>query len=261
MDDTFLAQNKHVPAANRALLDVLHERGVPFVPCTGRPVSAVPHEVLAHPATRFAVGANGAVVHDVRNDRRLCVMGIRKQAVLSLYERVRGVETTFDIFADGEVFSERSRYEAMGSYGIDAPSLEVLRRVRQPVDYSVPQIVARVGVVEKITCFWRTRKDRERLIETIRQEPLLSRSSGHPQNFELQAAGVSKGSALVWLCEHLGMDVSHAVAFGDALNDVSMLQAAGDGVAMANALPEVLAAADHVAGDCNDAGVARYLLG
>ena len=260
MDDTFLGHDKHVPPANRALLDVLHVRGVPFVPCTGRPVSAVPNEVLDHPATQFAIGANGAVVHDVRSDRRLCVRGISKQAVLSLYDRVGGIHTTFDVFADGEVFSERVRYDAMGTYGIDVPCLEMLRRVRQPVDLSVPQIVQRVGVVEKITCFWHTQEDRERLIEVIDEEPLLSRSSGHPKNFELQAAGVCKGSALTWLCAHLGIDVAHAVAFGDAPNDVSMLLAAGDGVAMANAHPQVLAVANHVASDCNDAGVARYLI-
>ena len=40
-----------------------------------------------------------------------------------------------------------------------------------------------------------------------------------------------------------------------------MLRAAGDGVAMANATPECLAAADHVTAGCKDSGVARYLMG
>ena len=38
-----------------------------------------------------------------------------------------------------------------------------------------------------------------------------------------------------------------------------MIRAAGDGVAMANAIPEVLAAADHVTSSCDEAGVAAYL--
>lgn len=260
MDDTFLDTNKDVPAANRELLDVLAKHDVPFVPCTGRTVSAVPGEVLAHPATRFAIGANGSVVHDVRANRRLHVVGMDKRAVLSLYERVRNAQATFDVFADGEVYSERARYEAMGSFGIDAPSLEMLRRVRIPVDQSVPQVVERVCVVEKVTCFWRTPDDRDLLRAAIDDERGLCCASGHPKNFELQAAGVSKGFALGWLCAHLGIDVADAVAFGDAQNDVSMLEMAGDGVAVANAIPHVLEVADHVTLDCDHAGVAHYLL-
>lgn len=261
MDDTFLARSKQVPKLNMHLLDELAKRGIPFVPCTGRPIRAVPHELLAHEATRYAVGANGAVVQDVAQGRRIHVVGIDKRVVLSLYERVQGIDTTFDVFADGEVFSERHRYDAMGSYGIDEPSLEVLRRVRKPVDLSVPQIVEQVGVIEKITCFWRASQDRDHLLAAIDCEKGLSRSSGHPRNFELQAVGVSKGSALVWLCAHLGIGVADAMAFGDAENDVSMVRAAGDGVAMANAIDSLRAVANHVTVDCDNAGVARYLLG
>ena len=67
------------------------------------------------------------------------------------------------------------------------------------------------------------------------------------------------GAALAWLCGHLGVDTADAVAFGDGDNDLSMIRAAGDGVAMANAIPEVLAAADHVTSSCDEAGVAAYL--
>ena len=38
-----------------------------------------------------------------------------------------------------------------------------------------------------------------------------------------------------------------------------MLEAAGDGVAMANACAATLAAADHVTASCDESGVGRYL--
>ena len=80
-----------------------------------------------------------------------------------------------------------------------------------------------------------------------------------PMNTEVANAEASKGAALAWLCRHLGVDVADAVAFGDGDNDLSMIRMAGDGVAMANAIPEVLAAADHVTSSCDEAGVAAYL--
>jgi hydroxymethylpyrimidine pyrophosphatase-like HAD family hydrolase len=49
------------------------------------------------------------------------------------------------------------------------------------------------------------------------------------------------------------------MAFGDGLNDLSMVKMAGTGVAMANAAPEVLAAADYVTLSNDDDGVAAAL--
>ncbi len=259
MDGTFLATNKDVPTRNLQALDLLARLGIPFVPCTGRPVSAVPTELLEHPATRFAVGSNGSVVYDVARRKNLRVVGMDKPRVLTLYERVRDIEATFDIFADGSVYSERARYDAMGSYGIDEPSLAVLRRVRRPVDMDVPAIVERAVKVDKVTCFWHRPQDRDALATAIAELGGFSCAHGHPKNFELQAEGVNKGSAIEWLCDHEGYDVRHAIAFGDEANDLPMLTAVGDGVAMANATPEVLRAADHVTCSNDEDGIAQYL--
>jgi hypothetical protein len=63
-----------------------------------------------------------------------------------------------------------------------------------------------------------------------------------------------KAEALRWLQEEHGVDPERVVAVGDAGNDVPMMRAAGLGVAMGNAYPDALAAADRVIGtNCTDA--------
>ena len=57
----------------------------------------------------------------------------------------------------------------------------------------------------------------------------------------------------------LGIASDEVVAFGDMPNDIPMLLWAGHGVAMGNAHPDVLAAADEVAAPNTDDGVARVL--
>ncbi len=52
------------------------------------------------------------------------------------------------------------------------------------------------------------------------------------------------------------MRADEVIAFGDNLNDLEMLAWAGHGVAMGNALPEVIAVADEVAPTNNDEGIA-----
>jgi len=76
---------------------------------------------------------------------------------------------------------------------------------------------------------------------------------------EIAAAGVTKGAALAELCAELGIDRSEVIAFGDMLNDISMLAWAGRGVAVANAHAEVIAVADEVTASNDDDGVALVL--
>ena len=50
MDGTFLTSTKQVSDMGWRALDALAAAGVEFVPCTGRPLSGIPAEVLAHPS-------------------------------------------------------------------------------------------------------------------------------------------------------------------------------------------------------------------
>ncbi|MCM1336102.1 MAG: Cof-type HAD-IIB family hydrolase [Candidatus Amulumruptor caecigallinarius] len=63
---------------------------------------------------------------------------------------------------------------------------------------------------------------------------------------EVFAPGVDKASAILRLKEHLG--ATHLTVYGDNLNDIPMMAVADDAVAVANALPEVKAAANRVIG-------------
>lgn len=72
---------------------------------------------------------------------------------------------------------------------------------------------------------------------------------GDEDAVEILAHGVSKGSALVALASHLGIDMAEVAAIGDGRNDLEMLAAAGRSAAMAWAPSEVRAAASLVVGD------------
>ena len=61
---------------------------------------------------------------------------------------------------------------------------------------------------------------------------------------------------LLALAEKLGLRRDQVMAVGDSGNDLSMIEDAGLGVAMGNATPEILAAADAVTADNNHDGVA-----
>lgn len=81
---------------------------------------------------------------------------------------------------------------------------------------------------------------------------------------EIFPKGISKGKALTKLCRRLNIDLAETIAFGDHELDIPMIEAAGLGIAMGNAIEELKEKADFVTKANNEAGVAfaleRYLL-
>ncbi len=81
---------------------------------------------------------------------------------------------------------------------------------------------------------------------------------GAPDNIELTAKGVDKGTALLALADRLGIPREATAAFGDSENDRAMLEKAGIAAVMANGMPQIKALADLVStGDCDHDGVAE----
>ena len=81
-----------------------------------------------------------------------------------------------------------------------------------------------------------------------------------PRYLEILPKGASKGNAVKFMTDYLSIPRSHSFAAGDEDNDISMIQAAGHGIAMANASEEVKSAADIVTvNDNNHDGLIEIL--
>lgn len=80
-----------------------------------------------------------------------------------------------------------------------------------------------------------------------------------PAFMEVYDASASKGKALEFVRTRLGVAKEEVVAFGDGNNDLDLIEAAGLGVAVANATPEMKRKAAVVTAACNDDGVAQFL--
>lgn len=76
---------------------------------------------------------------------------------------------------------------------------------------------------------------------------------------EIAYKQINKGSAMYKLCQFYGVTPADCIAFGDSMNDATVLQAAGTGWAMGNSSPKVKALADRVCLGCEEDGLALAL--
>jgi Cof subfamily protein (haloacid dehalogenase superfamily) len=87
----------------------------------------------------------------------------------------------------------------------------------------------------------------------------LSVVRSHDLFVEVHSLDASKGHGLRFMAEHYGIPQSETIAVGDSGNDSSMIEWAGLGVAVANALPEVFAVADEIAPAVTEDGLAHVI--
>jgi Cof subfamily protein (haloacid dehalogenase superfamily) len=80
-----------------------------------------------------------------------------------------------------------------------------------------------------------------------------------PWNLEISDCSVNKGAALSQLARHLHIPIENVLSLGDGVNDISMLEAAGVGVAMQNSSPQVIRQADYLAPSCDEGGLASVI--
>lgn len=260
LDDTFLNAEKAVTPLNARALDLLAECGVQFVPCSGRNVNMLPAELLDHPAVKYAVCGNGALIVDAKTKEVLCEKDIPKETVLRLYEALKHLAITFDVFADGCVYAEAERFPYVDEVELTPGSLATIKNGRTVYDGTTDELLKHCGDVCRINIFYHNEAERDACWEVIDADPGLTRSSSLACNIEVTRVDAHKGASIEWLCDRLNVAVADTVAFGDNNNDVSMIATAGDGVAMENALPEVKAVADHICGSAEESGVGEYLL-
>ena len=82
----------------------------------------------------------------------------------------------------------------------------------------------------------------------------------HPYFVEMVSNGAGKGNAAKWAAARLGISINEVIGIGDSLNDISLIETAGRGIAVANAMPELKAVAKEISDySNNEDAVARIL--
>ncbi|WP_327269595.1 HAD hydrolase family protein [Streptomyces sp. NBC_01218] len=252
LDGTLLRRDGTVsPRTLRALAGV-RDAGAEIVVVTARPPRYL--DLLADETglTGTAVCSNGAVVYDlatrtVTASRPLALPTARRVAGLLAAELP---EVSFGIEAAGHIHFEPSfllRFSGDPSAESVLPTREALWQTGVPL----AKLLA-----------WSQRTDADTLravAERVAPQVAQYTHSGGRGLLEISAPGVTKAGTLALLCAERSLTAADVVAFGDMPNDLEVLRWAGAGYAMANAHPDVLAAAPHRTLSHEEDGVAVVL--
>ena len=266
LDGTLLDSQKRLSDGNRAALEEAAARGVHIVPTTGRFFGMMPQAVRDLPFVRYAITINGAQVYDRETDNAIVREEIPLDMALDIIRLLDGYDVIYDCYRSNWGWMTESLQAKAEDYATDAHYLKMVREFRNPVPELKEYLMstAAEGDVQKVMLFARNTLGSESVTKAITDAvaerfPSIKTTSSTWNNLELNISTAHKGNSLKRFAEHLGYTLENCMALGDGTNDLSMIEAAGLGVAMSNAHPLVLAAADHVTASNDEDGVAKAI--
>jgi Cof subfamily protein (haloacid dehalogenase superfamily) len=233
------------------------ERGVHVILATGRPFGSAARYAHAFRLDSPLICFQGALVKAMDGTRR------------TLFSEPVAEEALRDVAAFAEeqeleltLYSESAIYLSRMSYPQDFYDLwfgAALNRVNRLVD-GLAEIRSE-GLVPLKGLFIGEPAANDALVNQLLAlfGDRLNVVRSHPLFVEVTSPKATKGAALAFLADHLGIPQAATIAVGDSGNDLSMVRWAGLGVAVANATPDVLAAADWIAPSVTQDGVVTVI--
>ena len=264
LDGTLLNDQKKITPENQQAMQLALSRGHRIVIASGRPLKSAllqASQLGLDGAGCYVIAYNGGVVYDCLHQREVFRKTMEREDLYAVFDEANRRGVYIQTYDGDYVVVERRGNSAMARRYCSAIQMEfrVIGDVRR--DLSAPPPKALLIDFEGRTA---TESMRQWILHNLSGRVDTFFSS--PSYLEVVPAGINKGRAVVEMCKALEIPLRNAVAAGDEANDISMIRAAGTGVAMKNASAEVKAAADYVTRrDNNHDGIAeviyRYMLG
>lgn len=256
LDGTLLDDSKGITAGNRAAIDEALTKGHKIVISTGRATAAaVPFAKKLDLVQDgcYAICYNGGQIFDIYRNTAIYSRTLDDDLAREIYEKAVARDLHIQSYTDTD-FIVREESEETDYY---ATQCKMTYKVILDIDQALAQKQYKLLVVNL--------KDHQKL-EDFRQE-LLSEYAGRVECFfsndyylEIVPTGISKGFAVRYVCDYLGIPIENSVAAGDAQNDIAMLEAAHVGAVMCNAFPGIAEHGDYVTTlDNNHDGVAEII--
>ena len=240
------------------------KKGVHTVICTGRPFNGVPFDQIKDTAIDYAITTNGASIYRISDGKCLFDDSMSPDVYLPILKYILDREVHVDIYIDGKGYTPIRCREKLGLLDVPESLKKYIVATRTPVENLLDYVKDCGEKIQKINLIFYPQPDgsllhREEVHQFLKSNPDITVVGGGFRNFEIGKAGVTKIEGIKELCKLLDVPMEQTLAIGDSENDYSMINAAGIGVAMANASEDILAIADYITTSNEEDGVGEAI--
>ena len=252
-DGTLLSTKQTISDNVKNAINEYVAAGGIFAVCTGRMLASILPRVRSLGLKGLVAAYQGTVIADIESGRLIRSGGFTVDEGVEICRVLEDHGEAINTYADDAMYTSLAGDDKLLSVYENVTGIEGVRVNGKMSEFvkehslSCQKIVSVVMPDKKRALYdYLVEKFGERFEVTYSAAVLV----------ELSPKGDDKGAALKYIADYYKIPLENTVAVGDNLNDLPMIEAAGTGVAVANALEELKTYADGVCPSCDDDGIA-----
>lgn len=259
VDGTLIGKNKILTKRTKEALAAAAAREIHLVVASGRAMQAVPEELIQIPGMEYVITSNGSSVFRLSDRKRIYGRDMTPEQIGQLLKFYEDYDCPMEAFICGVPYTSQKYFDYPEHFGAGPASVQYVRTTRHPVPDMRVFVKNHEKEIEGINFIVHDMEKKAVMRRQLETFEGLYVTSSVPRYIEISHGSVCKRSALEWLAGKLDIPQQQIAAFGDGENDLEMIQYAGLGVAMGNAVELLKQASDFIAPPCNEDGVACVL--
>lgn len=256
VDGTLLNSKKEISQKTNQTINQAIQEGKEVIISSGRCLPELKDILEQIPGIRYLIMTSGAMVYDIQNNKEIYSNQLDPETIHTILNVSKENDILVHLLTDRSIV-ESNKGHRLEEYGMG---------VYQPMYNSIATFVDDIYTyyeqlnkpLEKVNLYHKTVEDREHSLSRLKNLP-ISLKFAEGTSLECSALHINKGTGLIKLCEHLGIDIQETICVGDADNDIEILKVAGLSVAMGNASDHIKEIADVVVNDNDHDGVAQAI--
>lgn len=257
LDETLLVKH-HVPVFNQKAIEQAKQKGVKFVPATGRAFNMI-GEILQEIGTyqkenEYSICFNGGLIVENKDARILRFQGLSYEKTKKLFDIAQQFDVCVLIFTLDCCYIFRADPDEVERKTAQKAPFQVIDEY--DMEFLKDDHIAKILFERRDMTYL---KNVEAQIKPMINDDYAVSYSSH-RYLEFNAPGISKGEALLWLAQYLGIQQEETIAIGDNYNDVSMIETAGLGVCVSSATNDIQELSDYVTELDYDQGAVKEVI-
>ena len=263
LDGTLLDDNKDISAEDMSAVRKMIAAGHKFVMTTGRPLTSVKKLASRYgflEAGFYLVSFNGGLIYDCESQKAILTRYIPVEEVKAIMDAAHACGMHAHTYSGDLVVSEYETEQLKTYCRLMQMDYVVVKDIREYYGQFINVVIKPPIKVNIITPFDHSSLESFRAeMRKITAGKLFDVFS-KPEMLEFSHMKSNKGDAVRFMADFYKVPMADTIAVGDEENDCPMIEAAGVGVAMANASPVVRNVADYVTErDNNHSGIAEVI--
>ena len=260
LDRTTLNAQGKLSKANEEAIRKAVAKGIHVCIASGRAFDTLPQDVVSIPGIEYAITSNGAAVYRIQDKQCLRSYVLTEQSVKKILELTKDFPVTYEGFIRGTAYAAKEYIEDPVKFGATEHAVAYVQSTRHWQDDIVSFLKQHDDELDSMDIVVKDEAQKQKVIEVLKAEVEdIYITSSISQLVEISYKDAGKRSGVKFITEYLGLNPKQVAAFGDADNDIDMLEYAGCGIAMENASNGLLAVADVVTLHHDRDGVAYAL--